>query len=144
MFNLVSKKAGIYVDLDWALNLTDGLQHSVFVHKKVPRHSWFSLWLLRHIRLMIKINNQKVIIRRYGDEIFLDLMEEILLWVPSKSVERFRCTCKQWKTLISNPVEREKVHFITYPFFCSYLYSIIFLIGHLLPSSCRVEAFCPL
>lgn len=36
-------------------------------------------------------------------ELPFDLVEEILLWVPSKSLERFRCTCKQWETLISEP-----------------------------------------
>ncbi|CAH8383895.1 unnamed protein product [Eruca vesicaria subsp. sativa] len=35
-------------------------------------------------------------------ELPFDLMEEILSWVPSKSLKRFRYTCKQWKTLISD------------------------------------------
>lgn len=36
-------------------------------------------------------------------ELSFDLVEEILSWVPSKSLKRFRCTCKQWETLISEP-----------------------------------------
>ncbi|KAG2300934.1 hypothetical protein Bca4012_008871 [Brassica carinata] len=36
-------------------------------------------------------------------ELSFDLVEEILSWVPCKSLERFRCTCKQWETLISEP-----------------------------------------
>src|ERR1044072_3199964 len=32
-----------------------------------------------------------------------ELIVEILLRVPARSLLRFRCVCKSWKTLISNP-----------------------------------------
>lgn len=32
-----------------------------------------------------------------------EIMIEILLWLPLQSILRFKCTCKSWKTLFSDP-----------------------------------------
>lgn len=42
-------------------------------------------------------------IRRWLWSFPLILIEEILSWVPAKSLTLLRYTCKQWKTLIVNP-----------------------------------------
>ncbi|XP_010480436.1 PREDICTED: putative F-box/LRR-repeat/kelch-repeat protein At1g11620 [Camelina sativa] len=36
-------------------------------------------------------------------ELASDMIEEILSWVPSKSLLRLKTTCKQWETLITEP-----------------------------------------
>ncbi|KAG7653940.1 F-box domain, partial [Arabidopsis suecica] len=36
-------------------------------------------------------------------ELSSDMIEEILSWVPSKSLSRLKSTCKPWETLITEP-----------------------------------------
>lgn len=35
--------------------------------------------------------------------LFVELVIQILSWLPVKSLVRFRCVCKHWKSIISNP-----------------------------------------
>ena len=50
----------------------------------------------------IQIRRQQLI-NSAGPDFDDDIITEILLRVPAKSLIRFRCVCKSWRALISDP-----------------------------------------